>query len=134
MLTEKQLLRMPAKDYMNKQQLEFFEARLDSMREELEVRQSEERQELASKEREADELDQAAAEERETSELKLRGRELRLLSQVYSALERIKEGAYGFCEVSGDPIGVPRLLARPVARLSIDEKERQEKLKEEYYD
>ena len=67
-------------------------------------------------------------------ELRSRDRERKLLSKIDAALQKIDDGSYGYCEETGDPIGLNRLEARPVATLSIDAQERHERMEKTYTD
>jgi DnaK suppressor protein len=73
-----------------------------------------------------DPADRATLEEEHALELRARDRERKLLKKVEAALLRIEDGSYGYCEETGEPIGVARLLARPTATLSIEAQERRE--------
>ena len=73
-----------------------------------------------------DPADRATIEEEHALELRTRDRERKLLKKVQAAIKRIDEGEYGYCEESGEPIGVRRLLARPTATLSLEAQERRE--------
>lgn len=128
MLTEEQLRAMPEEEYMNEEQLEFFRQRLLAQRAEIEQDIERARSELSSAQNEADELDRASAEEERWLSLRISEREGKLLRKIDEALERIDEGEYGYCEDTGDPIGIPRLLARPTATLSAEAKQRREQL------
>ena len=75
----------------------------------------------------ADIVDQASSYTDKTVEMKALNRSRKLISKINSALLRIKEGTYGFCEETGEPIGVKRLIARPVATLSIEAQEKHER-------
>ena len=77
---------------------------------------------------EADLTDRAATETDRFTELRTRDRERKLIGKIDSALRRIDEGNYGFCEDTGDPIGVRRLEARPIATLSLEAQERHERV------
>lgn len=128
MLTEEQLLAAPEKDYMNEEQLEFFRQRLLQARAEIEHDIERARAELSNGTNEADELDRATAEEERWLSLRISEREGKLLRKIDEALQRIEDGEYGYCEDTGDPIGIPRLLARPTATLSAEAKTRREQL------
>lgn len=121
-VTEKKLLRMPEKDYMNDVQLAFFRRRLLDMRAEMTDRTEEVKERLHANEVIADPSDRATAEEEHWLDLRLREREAYLIRKIDEALQLIENGDYGWCEQSGDPIGIPRLLARPTATVSIDVK------------
>lgn len=77
---------------------------------------------------EPDLADRASAETDRALELRTRDRERKLLSKISAALMRIEDGSYGYCEETGDPIGVKRLEARPIATLSLEAQERHERL------
>ena len=123
----------PRKDkgeYMNPVMLEYFRQKLLDWRREL-VRESNETVQNTLRETELqkpDLADRASAETDHALELRTRDRERKLISKINAALERIEDGEYGFCEETGDPIGVPRLEARPVATLSLEAQERHERM------
>jgi len=75
----------------------------------------------------ADIVDQASSYTDKTVEMKALNRSRKLIAKINSALQRIKDGTYGFCEETGEPIGLKRLMARPVATLSIEAQERHER-------
>ena len=126
-MTRDELLAMPAEAYMNEAQLAYFRDRLVEMRDEILADMAGARDDLRDNERTPDELDRAAVEESRLLSMRVQEREGRLLRKIDAALHRIDTGDYGYCEVSGEPIGLPRLLARPTATLCIEVKERQEK-------
>lgn len=121
------LLAAPEDEYMSAAQLAFFRQRLLSERAELEAHLKEVKTAIASHERDSDEADQASFEEELSLALRQADRESRLLMNIDAALKRIENGDYGFCEETGEPIGIPRLLFRPTAKLCIEAKERQER-------
>ena len=122
LMTEKKLLRMAEKHYMNDEQLAFFRNKLFTMREELTSRNAEVKERLHENENIADPNDRASAEEEHWLDLRLREREAYLIRKIDESLQAIENGDYGWCEQTGDPIGIPRLLARPTATVSIDVK------------
>ena len=75
----------------------------------------------------ADMVDQAASYTDKTVEMKALNRSRKLISKINSALQRLKAGTYGFCEETGEPIGLKRLMARPVATISIEAQEKHER-------
>ena len=79
-----------------------------------------------------DPADRATIEEVHALELRTRDRERKLLKKVQAAIKRIDDGDYGYCEETGDPIGVARLMARPTATLSLEAQQRRE-LKQKMY-
>jgi len=128
MLTEEELRAAPEDEYMNAEQLEFFRQRLLAQRAEIEADIERARSELSRAENEPDELDRASAEEERWLSLRISEREGKLLRKIDEALARIEDGSYGYCEDTGDPIGILRLLARPTATLSAEAKTRREQL------
>ena len=77
---------------------------------------------------EPDLADRASLETDRSLELRARDRERKLLSKIDAALERLQDGSYGYCEITGDPISIRRLEARPIATLSVEAQERHERL------
>jgi DnaK suppressor protein len=130
--TEEELLRMPDADYMNESQLAFFKHRLQGIERELLANADETTEHLRETVIVPDPADRATIEEEHALELRTRDRERKLLKKVQSALARIEAGEYGFCEETGDPIGIPRLLARPTATLSLEAQQRRE-MKQKLY-
>ena len=131
-LTEAEILAAPEEEYMNPAQLEFFRLRLSKMRDELLENAASTGANLRENELVADPADRATVEEEHALELRVRDRERKLIKKIEEALERIAEGEYGWCEETGDPIGIGRLLARPTATLSIDAQERRERTQKLY--
>ncbi|HTT13856.1 MAG TPA: RNA polymerase-binding protein DksA [Burkholderiaceae bacterium] len=124
--SEEELLRMADSDYMNESQLAFFKHRLQGIERELLANADETTEHLRETVIVPDPADRATIEEEHALELRTRDRERKLLKKVQSALARIEAGEYGFCEETGDPIGIPRLLARPTATLSLEAQQRRE--------
>lgn len=124
--TEEQLLKMPDASYMNAEQLAFFKYRLQRLEQELLNNAGETTEHLRETVIVPDPADRATIEEEHALELRTRDRERKLLKKVQAALQRIESGDYGFCEETGDPIGIPRLLARPTATLSLEAQQRRE--------
>jgi DnaK suppressor protein len=123
----------PAKDkkgYMNPVMLEYFRVKLIKWKSDL-IRESNETIHNTLQETELqqpDLADRASAETDHALELRTRDRERKLISKINEAIMRIDDGEYGFCEETGEPIGVARLEARPVATLSLEAQERHEKM------
>ena len=132
LLTEAEILAMPEDDYMNPAQLAFFRDRLAKMRDELLENAASTGANLRENELVADPADRATVEEEHALGLRVRDRERKLIKKIEEALGRIEEGEYGWCEETGDPIGIGRLLARPTATLSIDAQERRERTQKLY--
>ena len=114
--------------YMNERQLEYFKHKLLSWREKL-LRDSQETVIKLKDEgsRETDILDQGTVETNMALHLRNRDRDRKLIQKIDDALERIKMGTYGYCEESGEEIGLDRLEARPIARLCLEEQELRER-------
>ena len=119
-MTEAELLARSPEDYMNAQQLAFFRGMLLDMKNAILERGEETMQSLRESELLPDPADQATLEEEHVLELRTRDRERKLLKKINEALERLDSGNYGYCEETGEPIGLPRLLARPAATLSLE--------------
>lgn len=134
MLTQEQLLKMSEDEYMNDEQLGFFRTLLTDMKKDIREQIENARSELAKMEYEADELDKAAQEEDRRLQLRFLDRQTKLLPKIDEALKRIEDHEFGFCEVTGEPIGIPRLLARPTATLCAEEKIRQEQQERNFRD
>ena len=110
--------------FMNKRQLEYFRLKLLAWRTELLEDYNETRNLLEKGERAgSDFADMASAETNHAQELRSRARERKLTSKIDQALERIENGTYGYCSETGNPIGLARLEARPIASLSIEAQE-----------
>ncbi len=120
-------------EYMNAQQLAYFRDLLLTWRLALEKENQATVQDLQENSTiEADPNDQASLEYEQTLELRTRDRARKVIRKIDQALDRIKANDFGYCEETGDPIGVKRLLARPIATLSIEEKRRQEQKEVSY--
>ena len=132
-LTAEEILKMPDDDYMNAQQLEFFRRRLTDLEKELRANADQTTVNLRETTVVPDPADRATIEEEHALELRTRDRERKLLKKVQAAIKRIDDGDYGYCEETGDPIGVARLMARPTATLSLEAQQRRE-LKQMYGD
>jgi DnaK suppressor protein len=133
-LTEQDLLNSKDADYMNEAQLAFFRRRLLELRDQLLRNADDTGEHLRENEVTTDPSDRATLEEEYTLELRTRDRERKLLKKVEKSLRLIDEGAYGFCEETGEPIGIPRLLARPTATLTLEAQERRERVQKLYGD
>ena len=131
-MTESELLRAPASQYMNSGQCAFFRERLLAMQRELLEKADLTSEHLREHDIEPDPTDQATIEEEYALELRARDRERKLLKKIEQSLRRIDDGSYGYCEETGEAIGIPRLLARPTATLTIEAQARRE-LKQKLY-
>jgi len=133
-LSESEIRRMPESAYMNDTQLEFFRGRLLQMRGEIVDREVDVKERLHQRESFADPADRATAEEEHWLDLRLRERESLLLRKIDDALRRIRDREYGYCEITGEPIGIPRLLARPTATVCVDVKGQNEQIESQFRD
>ena len=115
--------------YMNPVMLEYFKHRLLLWKQEIIKEADEMLQELQHEGglQEPDIADRASVETEVALELRARDRQRKLISKIDEALDRITRGEYGYCEETGEPIGVRRLEARPVATLSVEAQERHER-------
>lgn len=133
-LTDKDILNMPESEYMNEVQLAYFKHKLTLA--EAEILENAKKTTDAFQEQEtnyiADPSDRATLEEEYALELRTRDRERKLLQKVRKALQMIESGDYGYCEDTGEPIGLKRLVARPTATLSIEAQERREKMQKHF--
>tara|TARA_B100000959_G_scaffold2420_1_gene2727 strand:- start:398 stop:805 length:408 start_codon:yes stop_codon:yes gene_type:complete len=82
----------------------------------------------------ADIIDQASSQTEKTVEMRTLNRQIKLLSKINKAIKRIEDNTYGYCEDTGEPIGLKRLIARPIATLSIEAQEKHEKNEKVYAD
>ena len=115
-------------EFMNERQLEYFKQKLLDWKEDI-LRES--RETLvhlqAETENHPDLADRATSETDRALELRTRDRQRKLISKIDEAMRRIEDGSYGYCEETGEPIGVARLDARPIATLSLEAQERHER-------
>ena len=132
LLTAEEILQMSDDDYMDERQLAFFRNLLVQMENELRQNADQTTVNLRETTVAPDPTDRATIEEEHALELRTRDRERKLHKKVEAAIRRIDEGEYGYCEETGDPIGVARLMARPTATLSLEAQQRRE-LKQKMY-
>lgn len=122
-------------DYMNIRHLAYFKRKLDQWRDELIAESQETLEHLRSESRDVgDEAERASRESDNILELRTRDRYRKLLRKIDQAVERILDGSYGYCEETGEEIGVARLEARPIATLTVDAQERREMLQKQFRD
>ena len=126
-LTDEEVLAMPDSEYMNDKQMAFFRLKLVRLKADMLSNAGETTEHL----REdtvvvPDPADRATIEEEHALELRTRDRERKLLKKIEQSIARIDTGDYGFCDETGEPIGVGRLLARPTATLSLEAQQRRE--------
>ena len=125
----------PDEPFMNPRQLEYFRQKLLAWRQEI-IKES--RETLANLQeggiKEPDIADRASTETDWSLELRTRDRQRKLIAKIDAALRRIDEGTYGYCEVTGEPISLQRLDARPIATLSLEAQERHEQMEKVHRD
>jgi len=126
-LTDEEVLSMPDAEYMNDTQMAFFRHKLVRLKTDILTNAGETTEHL----REdtvvvPDPADRATIEEEHALELRTRDRERKLLKKIEQAIARIDAGDYGYCDETGEPIGVGRLIARPTASLSLEAQQRRE--------
>lgn len=126
-MSEAELLAMPDSEYMNEKQREFFRLRLQSLKDDLLSNAGETTEHLREDTSIVpDPADRATIEEEHALELRTRDRERKLLKKIGQSLARVETGDYGYCDETGEPIGLARLLARPTATLSLEAQQRRE--------
>jgi DnaK suppressor protein len=126
-LSDEEILAMPDSEYMNDKQMAYFRLKLQTLKQEILNSAGETTEHL----REdtvivPDPADRATIEEEHALELRTRDRERKLLKKIEQSIGRIDAGDYGYCDETGEPIGVARLLARPTATLSLEAQQRRE--------
>ena len=126
-LTDEDVLAMPESEYMKEKQLAFFRLKLVRLKNDIHDNAGATTENL----REdtvvvPDPADRATIEEEHALELRTRDRERKLLKKIEQSIARIDAGDYGYCDETGEPIGVGRLLARPTATLSLEAQQRRE--------
>jgi DnaK suppressor protein len=121
--------------FMNPRQREYFRRKLETWRDDI-LRESRETLENLQEESQnhPDMADRASSESDRALELRTRDRQRKLISKIDAALKRIEDGTYGYCEETGDPIGLARLDARPIATLSLEAQEVHERREKVYRD
>ncbi|MEL7030144.1 MAG: RNA polymerase-binding protein DksA [Pseudomonadota bacterium] len=127
----------PSEDepFMNERQLGYFRSKLVAWKEDI-LRESQQTLDHLQHDtaQHPDLADRASSETERALELRTRDRQRKLISKIDSALRRIEDGSYGYCEETGDPIGLRRLEARPIATLSLEAQERHERKERVYRD
>ncbi len=121
--------------FMNPRQREYFRRKLENWKEDI-LRESRETLENLQEESQnhPDMADRASSESDRALELRTRDRQRKLISKIDAALKRIDDNTYGYCEETGDPIGIARLDARPIATLSLEAQEMHERREKVYRD
>jgi DnaK suppressor protein len=126
-LTDAEVLAMPDAEYMNDKQVEFFRAKLTQLKEDILSNAGETTEHLREDTSIVpDPADRATIEEEHALELRTRDRERKLLKKIMQSLSRLDSGEYGYCDETGEPIGLGRLIARPTATLSLEAQQRRE--------
>ena len=125
-LTDAEVLKMTEAEYMNDDQREFFRLKLKDMEREILNNASETTEHLRETVLVPDPADRATIEEEHALELRTRDRERKLLKKIQQSINSIEAGDYGWCEETGEAIGVGRLIARPTATLSLEAQQRRE--------
>lgn len=122
-------------EFMNANQKAYFRAKLIAWKNDI-LREARETLDHLAEEsaNHPDLADRASSETDRAIELRARDRQRKLISKIDAALQRIEEGTYGYCEETGEPIGLKRLDARPIATLSIEAQERHERREKVYRD
>jgi DnaK suppressor protein len=127
----------PSEDepFMNERQREYFRGKLLAWKEDILKESRDTLQTLQSEsENHPDLADRASSETDRAIELRARDRQRKLIAKIDSALQRLEDGTYGYCEETGDPIALKRLDARPIATLSVEAQERHERRERVYRD
>ena len=126
-LSDEEVIAMPDSEYMNEKQMAFFRLKLLQLKMDILNSAGETTEHLrADTVVVPDPADRATIEEEHALELRTRDRERKLLKKIEQSIQRIDAGDYGYCDETGEPIGVPRLLARPTATLSLEAQQRRE--------
>ncbi|WP_457420661.1 RNA polymerase-binding protein DksA [Roseateles sp. P5_E7] len=126
-LSDAEVLAMPDAEYMNAKQIEFFRAKLEGLKAEVLSNAGETTEHLREDTTIVpDPADRATIEEEHALELRTRDRERKLLKKIVQSIIRLDSGDYGYCDETGEPIGLGRLIARPTATLSLEAQQRRE--------
>ena len=133
-LTEAEVLAQPESEYMSTEQLAFFKEKLVELRGQILHNATDTGEHLRDNEVATDPSDRATQEEEYTLELRTRDRERKLLKKVDKVIRMVDDGSFGWCEETGEPIGLARLIARPTATLSIEAQERRERMQKLFGD
>jgi DnaK suppressor protein len=122
-------------EYMNEMQLEYFRQKLENWKKSLVSQSTDTLDDLRQGGlNQPDEIDRASMETDKSLDLRTKDRIRKLITKIDEALDRIEDGTYGYCEETGEPIGIERLEARPVATLSIEAQERHERMEKTFDD
>ncbi len=122
-------------EYMNEMQLEYFRKKLEDWKKSIVSQSVDTLEDLRQGGlQQPDDIDRASMETDKALDLRTKDRIRKLISKIDEALDRIEDGSYGYCEETGEPIGIERLEARPVATLSIEAQERHERMEKTFDD
>ncbi|MBR2274068.1 MAG: RNA polymerase-binding protein DksA [Alphaproteobacteria bacterium] len=122
-------------EYMNEMQLEYFRRKLIDWKKELLAQASNTLDDLRQGGlNQPDDIDRASMETDKSLDLRTKDRARKLIVKIDQALERIEDGSYGYCEETGEEIGIDRLMARPIATLCLEAQERHERMEKTYDD
>lgn len=122
-------------EYMSEMQLEYFRQKLLEWKKELLAQSSDTLDDLRQGGlNQPDDVDRASMETDKSIDLRTKDRARKLILKIDAALERIEDGSYGYCEETGEEIGIGRLMARPIATLCVEAQERHERMEKTYDD
>ena len=122
-------------EYMNEMQLEYFRQKLENWKKTLVMQSEDTLDDLRQGGlNQPDDIDRDSLETDKSLDLRTKDRIRKLITKIDEALDRIEDGTYGYCEETGEPIGIERLEARPVATLSIEAQERHERMEKTFDD
>ena len=122
-------------EYMNEMQLEYFRQKLLEWKKELLAQSSDTLDDLRQGGlNQPDDIDRASLETDKSLDLRTKDRARKLIIKIDAALDRIEDGSYGYCEETGEEIGIARLMARPIATLCVEAQERHERMEKTYDD
>ena len=122
-------------EYMNENQVEYFRQKLENWKKELIGQSKDTLDDLRQGGlNQPDDIDRASMETDKAIDLRTKDRIRKLIGKINEALQRIEDGVYGYCEETGEPIGIGRLEARPIATLSVEAQERHDRMEKTYDD
>lgn len=122
-------------EYMNEMQLEYFRQKLVEWKKDLLIQSSDTLDDLRQGGlNQPDDIDRASLETDKSLDLRTKDRARKLILKIDQALDRIEDGSYGYCEETGEEIGIDRLMARPIATLCLEAQERHERMEKTYDD
>merc|ERR1712138_215900 len=126
---------LPDEEFMSSEQIEYFRSKLIAWKDSILKESKETIEDMQTDTRNIPDITDRASEETDRAlELRTRDRQRKLISKIDSALRRIDDGSYGYCEETGEPISLRRLDARPIATLSVEAQERHERRERDHRD